>query len=146
MSTDLYQILGVDAHSDAATIRRAYRNAAKRTHPDAGGVERAHFVDVHDAYEILIDDYQRATYDAERLVRATAPGATRQPQPSAEPIFYAHRPKTERRDNQADPLAKHFAVRRRWGGGRAAIFLLFLMVLRSEGPRIWTTVLDLRRR
>ncbi|WP_254543131.1 J domain-containing protein [Halomarina pelagica] len=45
-----YRVLGVDADADADAIRRAYRERAKETHPDAGG-DREAFKRVRWAYE-----------------------------------------------------------------------------------------------
>lgn len=51
---DAREVLGVSSASTAAELRRAYRVAAKRAHPDAGGDEGA-FRQVVDAYRVLQD-------------------------------------------------------------------------------------------
>jgi curved DNA-binding protein CbpA len=59
-----YHVLGVSVDADDGTIRSAYRNLARRYHPDAGegsSVER--FRQVVDAYETLIDPQRRRLYD-----------------------------------------------------------------------------------
>ena len=59
---DLYAILGVERDASAAAIRKAYRKAAKRAHPDGGGsVER--FRAVSRALEVLTDPARRKAYD-----------------------------------------------------------------------------------
>lgn len=61
---DPYLVLGVPRAASAAEIARAYRRAARVSHPDssdAGSAER--FRAVFDAYEELRDPRRRAMYD-----------------------------------------------------------------------------------
>ncbi|WP_163549868.1 DnaJ domain-containing protein, partial [Candidatus Frankia nodulisporulans] len=50
----LYEVLGVAPSASAEQIRHAYRAAARRTHPDAGG-QPAAFAQVRIAYDVLAD-------------------------------------------------------------------------------------------
>lgn len=50
------RVLGIDADADQATVRRAYRERAKRAHPDADGGSEAAFVRVRESYERLRED------------------------------------------------------------------------------------------
>jgi curved DNA-binding protein CbpA len=63
----LYQTLGVDEHATDEEIKRAYRKAAMRCHPDrnAGNEDsaREQFHAVKEAYAILSDPAQREVYD-----------------------------------------------------------------------------------
>jgi curved DNA-binding protein CbpA len=59
---DLYQFLGVPRDADQDTIHLAYRNLAKRMHPDVGG-DPATFEQLRVAHELLMDDERRAHYD-----------------------------------------------------------------------------------
>lgn len=59
---DPYEILGVDRDATHEEIQKAYRKAAKETHPDAGGDAEA-FKKVSEAGEILCDPVKRAQYD-----------------------------------------------------------------------------------
>jgi curved DNA-binding protein CbpA len=63
----LYDKLGVHPDATEEEIKRAYRKAAMRWHPDrnAGAEEtaRAAFQDIKDAYGILSDPAQRRVYD-----------------------------------------------------------------------------------
>jgi curved DNA-binding protein CbpA len=64
----LYDTLGVHVHATDEEIKRAYRKAAMKWHPDrnngAEEVARATFQDIKDAYAILSDTAQRKVYDA----------------------------------------------------------------------------------
>jgi hypothetical protein len=63
---NLYDLLGVRPHDDAENLRKAYRRAAKESHPDhhGGNPEAAlRFRLITEAYDILRDAEQRAAYD-----------------------------------------------------------------------------------
>ncbi|MFM0226852.1 J domain-containing protein [Paraburkholderia dipogonis] len=64
----LYDTLGVPTHATDEEIKRAYRKAAMKWHPDrnsgAEDVARATFQEIKDAYAILSDAAQRKVYDA----------------------------------------------------------------------------------
>lgn len=67
MADDLYEVLGVEHGSSEAQIRAAYRDAARRSHPDGtGGRGRDHarFTSIVDAWAILGNQRARAEYDA----------------------------------------------------------------------------------
>jgi molecular chaperone DnaJ len=61
---DYYEVLGVAPDAGAAEIKRAYRQLARRYHPDISGEERtAAFLEVARAYEVLGDPQRRRSYD-----------------------------------------------------------------------------------
>lgn len=60
---DPYAVLGVARGADDAAIHAAYRDAVRRTHPDAGGSAAA-FEAVQEAYEVLRDPARRRAFDA----------------------------------------------------------------------------------
>ena len=63
---DYYEVLGVDKNADDATIKKAYRNLAKKYHPDANpGDEEAaaKFKEASEAYAVLSDADKRRQYD-----------------------------------------------------------------------------------
>ena len=66
---DYYAILGVPRNASEEDIRRAYREAALRLHPDKNeGPEATElFLQVNRAYELLSDVDQRAAYDLELI-------------------------------------------------------------------------------
>jgi molecular chaperone DnaJ len=59
---DYYDILGVPRTASADEIKKAFRKAARKHHPDAGGSEER-FKELNEAYEVLSDDEKRAQYD-----------------------------------------------------------------------------------
>lgn len=59
---DLYEIIGVDRNASDDAIKRAYKQKARRLHPDAGGDEDA-FKELSTAYEVLKNPDARANYD-----------------------------------------------------------------------------------
>mmetsp|Transcript_7276 Transcript_7276/g.17783 ORF Transcript_7276/g.17783 Transcript_7276/m.17783 type:complete len:420 (-) Transcript_7276:292-1551(-) len=61
-TTKLYETLGVEKDADAKDIKKAYRKAAIKHHPDKGGDEQV-FKEVNAAYEVLSDPEKRAKYD-----------------------------------------------------------------------------------
>lgn len=65
MSQDLYGLLGVSRDADAESIKKAYRKAARKLHPDVNPDPEANaqFQEVGRAYEVLSDPQKRAAYD-----------------------------------------------------------------------------------
>jgi curved DNA-binding protein len=62
---DYYQILGVARDADTSDIKKAYRQLARKYHPDvnsASGAEEK-FKQVNEAYEVLKDNDKRQAYD-----------------------------------------------------------------------------------
>lgn len=63
---DYYKILGVQKSAGEAEIKKAYRNLAKKYHPDMNpGNEEAEkkFKEINEANDILSDPQKRAEYD-----------------------------------------------------------------------------------
>lgn len=84
----LYDILGVDSSASHETIKRAYRDRARTSHPDVGGSGcTAGMAAVNFAWETLSDTARRTAYDATLSpLRAPAPthesGAEWVPEPT----------------------------------------------------------------
>ena len=66
---DYYAILGIPRSASVEDIRRSYREAALRLHPDKNPGEEAAelFLQVNKAYEALSDAEQRSAYDQQLL-------------------------------------------------------------------------------
>ena len=62
---DYYQVLGVSKDSTDAQIKSAYRNLARKHHPDvdkSDGAEKK-FKEINEAYQVLSDPQKKAAYD-----------------------------------------------------------------------------------
>ena len=75
MEKDLYAVLGVTEDSDPKAISRAYRELARKLHPDThpddpDAAER--FKEVTAAYDVIGDEAKRAEYDEFRRAVAGA--------------------------------------------------------------------------
>ena len=63
---DYYEVLGVQKSASADEIKKAYRKAAMKYHPDRNPGDKeaeAKFKEVGEAYEVLTDDSKRQRYD-----------------------------------------------------------------------------------
>ncbi len=63
---DYYEVLGVDKTAGADEIKKAYRKAALKYHPDRNpgdATAEEKFKEAGEAYEVLSDDDKRARYD-----------------------------------------------------------------------------------
>lgn len=62
---DHYAVLGVSRNASPGEIKRAYREQAKRWHPDRPGGDTARFQRIGEAYRVLSDPDLRREYDEE---------------------------------------------------------------------------------
>lgn len=66
MSSDFYQVLGVNRNASAAEIQKAYRDAARKYHPDMNPDDKTakeKFQKIQEAYDVLNDPEKRELYD-----------------------------------------------------------------------------------
>jgi molecular chaperone DnaJ len=64
--TDYYEVLGIERGASEAEIKRAYRQLARRHHPDVAQDKSkgdSHFKEINEAYETLSDPQKRRMYD-----------------------------------------------------------------------------------
>lgn len=60
---DYYEVLGVDKTASEDELKKAFRKAAVKHHPDKEGGDEAKFKEVNEAYEVLKDKQKRQRYD-----------------------------------------------------------------------------------
>jgi curved DNA-binding protein CbpA len=96
---DPYVVLGVRRQASPEEIARAYRRAARLTHPDSGGsgAGSKRFRLVNDAYEVLRDPGRRAGYDRlhpfqRKEAGSAAGGSVRYAAPRSQHVVLGSRP------------------------------------------------------
>jgi len=60
---DYYEVLGIPKGASDDEIKKAYRKAAVKYHPDKDGGDETKFKEVSEAYEVLKDGSKRQRYD-----------------------------------------------------------------------------------
>ena len=60
---DYYDVLGVQRGASSDEIKKAFKKAALKHHPDREGGDEAKFKEVNEAYEVLSDDQKKSAYD-----------------------------------------------------------------------------------
>lgn len=60
---DYYEVLGVSKSASEDEIKKAFRKAAVKYHPDKEGGDEEKFKEVNEAYEVLKDKQKRQRYD-----------------------------------------------------------------------------------
>ncbi|MCK4918960.1 MAG: molecular chaperone DnaJ [Candidatus Pacebacteria bacterium] len=63
MSKDYYNILGVSKDASDDEIKKAFRKAAHKHHPDKKSGDEAKFKEINEAYQVLSDKQKRGQYD-----------------------------------------------------------------------------------
>ena len=64
MARDYYEILGVDKKTSQGDVKKAYRNLAKKYHPDKQGGDEKKFKEITEAYSVLGNEKKRTEYDS----------------------------------------------------------------------------------
>lgn len=60
---DYYEVLGVNKDASADEVKKAFRKAAVKHHPDKEGGDETKFKEINEAYEVLKDQQKRQRYD-----------------------------------------------------------------------------------
>lgn len=60
---DYYEVLGVNKNASADELKKAYRQAAVKHHPDKEGGDETKFKEINEAYDVLKDAQKRQRYD-----------------------------------------------------------------------------------
>ena len=60
---DYYEVLGISKTASEDEVKKAFRKAAVKYHPDKEGGDEAKFKEVNEAYEVLKDQQKRQRYD-----------------------------------------------------------------------------------
>ncbi len=62
---DYYEVLGVSKNATPEELKKAYRNLARKHHPDVDKSEGAEqkFKEINEAYQVLSDPQKKTTYD-----------------------------------------------------------------------------------
>ena len=65
---EAYAVLRVEPGASIAEVRRAWRERSMRTHPDAAGGDAEEFLELHRAYEAILE--RSGAYSSMRSIRA----------------------------------------------------------------------------
>ena len=84
---NFYSVLRVRRNATPSEIKRAYRSAVKRYHPDVSPQDGEKFKQIQEAYEVLSDPDKKMDYDQE-LLTGRRPGIrVKEPSQPEDPLF-----------------------------------------------------------
>ncbi len=77
---DYFKVLGIERNANSETIKRAFRQLARKYHPDVNpgnSQAEARFKEINEAYEVLSDPEKRSRYEqfGQYWNQASAPGS-----------------------------------------------------------------------
>jgi len=124
-STDYWAILGLEPGADAATLKRAFREKARRWHPDLNGsdpIAEERFKQVNEAYAVLSDPRRRRAWERGEQA-GTAPSSPPDPFATGFPSFETYLDRLFGRERS--PLADAPETASTWGDGE------------ESSPRTW---------
>lgn len=134
------EVLGVSSAATPAEIRRAFRAAAKRAHPDTGGDERA-FRQVVEAYQRLQDPLdERMVHAPIRPRRTPEPELEITPQVAMDGGEVDHRMPDGRMIRIALPAGLRSADKVRAGGGELCVYIRAHDGVIVRGDDVWMSV------
>jgi hypothetical protein len=132
MDRDLYGVLGVPSTASEAEIRHAFRELAKRRHPDVNRDDpdaAREFIEVSNAADILLDPRRRAAYDARTRPVAPSPRPPEPPRPAPKPA-----PRPAPRQATAPPATGMSAFGVAWRILVLGVITVAILVL-ANGPK-----------
>ncbi|MEB3195491.1 MAG: DnaJ domain-containing protein [Cyanobacteriota bacterium] len=92
-TTDYWQVLGLEPGADPARLKRAFREQARRWHPDLNGndpVAEERFKRVNEAYAVLSDPRRRQAWEAGEESGAGGSGRSNDPFAQGFPPFESY--------------------------------------------------------
>lgn len=100
MFKDYYQILDIDPDSTTEEVRKAYKAASMKYHPDRnpGKDTTSQMQDINEAYAILKDDDKRSRYDQEYSRFKQTTTQTSEPAPTSWTYSYDIKDESVKRD------------------------------------------------
>jgi DnaJ domain len=132
---DPKQVLGVGTEATLDEIRAAYREKAKRYHPDKGGEDWTFRV-LSQAYEMLSTARVARASSRDGAPRAPEPQPQPRPTPHAQTHAYADRPRPERQTESSHAgIFDHETPRSRL----VAVELLCIRYLWDDADYLWLT-------
>jgi curved DNA-binding protein len=136
---DAREVLGVSSASTPGEIRQAFRDAAKRAHPDQGGDEQA-FRQVVDAYQRLQDPFdERFTQPPVRPRATPDPDLEITPRLALEGGDIDHRMPDGRMIRITLPPGVRAGDRVRAGGGELCVYIRAVDGVLVRGDDLWMT-------
>lgn len=118
MAKNYYLILGITSDATQDEIKSAYREKAKRWHPDHSGEGSEPFLAIREAYEVLCEPGRRRAYDEEKAreerqaqatTRAPRSERLRRGRPPVEPLVPGGRASSRGGPLGPSPLASLLA-------------------------------------
>lgn len=105
MSSNYYQTLGLEEEATLEEIKRAYRQLARKYHPDitATPESETRFKEINRAYDILSDSLKRADYD--RVLHPTEEVPKPPPEPGTEEA-YAWQPQAVTEEDRVSAFSR----------------------------------------
>jgi curved DNA-binding protein CbpA len=102
--TDFYDILGLQKSAGSVEIKMAFRNLAKKYHPDKNPNGTAQFTKILRAYETLSDPILKSNYDNKLSYHATYISS---PAPKPKKNYHFDEKELKRRQYYNDYIKKH---------------------------------------